>query len=188
MSVEEMPPAEPGAKGRSGCLRAAGISCLSVLVAIAAITVWTYFLVTQNPVYRHAYNQAVLVAECQLHLQDRSSGVDIGDALERYARRNGKYPSSLDDLYPDFLDNRDLLRCPADKGSKGASSYKYTRPAMDAPDDTPVVICRNHPVLRGQEPWMLTLYKNGRVIIRPGQVKPELKAPSTTSKMHRQPA
>jgi hypothetical protein len=197
MSVEEMPPAEPGAKGRSSCLRAAGISCISILVAIVAITVWIYFLVTRNPVYRHAYNQAILVAECQLQLQDRSTGVDIGDALERYARRNGRYPSSLEELYPNFLDNRALLYCPADKVATGASSYKYIRPALNAPGETPVVICRNHPVLADQEPWMLTLYKNGKVIIRPGQIKAQnagsdgkkIKSPSKPSpQTRRKPA
>jgi hypothetical protein len=55
---------------------------------------------------------------------------------------------------------------------------------MNAPGETPVVICRNHPVLADQEPWTLTLYKDGKVIIRPGKIKAQnagrakIKAPS----------
>jgi hypothetical protein len=68
-------------------------------------------------------------------------------ALRRYAERNGMYPAKLSDLYPDFLETRDILHCPADHSSPDSVSYKYTRPKMSDPPDKAVLSCARHTII-----------------------------------------
>jgi len=133
-----------------------------VIVGIA-VAFWIYRMMAKNPAIRQAYGQARFVAECQMHLQNPNSPDDIADALERYAKRNGKYPASLEELHPNFLANKAILHCPADPHPNNTVSYEYYPPAIHAPGTTIVVQCRRHRVFEDQPPLVLSLYKNGQV-------------------------
>ena len=90
----------------------------------------------------------------------------VGQALQRYETRYERYPDRLADLYPTFLTDKRLLRCPADHRKLDAAianSYTYVKPAPGAPGDTPVVMCRRHVVLEGAPPLTLILRKDGQV-------------------------
>ena len=164
--TDEGHPAGPAAPGaRPNCLRTVGITCLVSLVVGVAIVAWIAIMISKNPTFRQVYSGAYLAAECQKNLQhpDPHNTQDISGALERYARRNGKYPASLKELYPNFLENRRTLHCPADSRPVGVVSYEYTPPAMNAPPTTVVIRCGRHAIIRGQPPLVLLLYKDGRV-------------------------
>lgn len=143
---------------RSNCLRTAGITCLVLVVAGAALGLWFVNMMTKNPAVRQAYKGARLIADCQVNLEQ------IGGALERYSRRNEKYPSSLAELHPNFLENKAALHCPADRRPLEVISYDYDPPSPKDSPDTPVIECKRHVVVEGQPPWTLTLQKDGRVI------------------------
>lgn len=150
---------------RSDCLRTAGITCLVLVVVGAGIALWIAGMVYKNPTMKRVYNSAQFVAQCQMNLQhpNNAHGQSIGAALERYVRRNGEYPASLADLYPDFLEDRSVLHCPADERPEDVVSYEYIRPKVDDPGGTIVVRCKRHVVIEGQPPVVLMLDKDGRI-------------------------
>lgn len=150
----------------SNCLKTAGITCLVVLVIMIAVGAWIIHTMSRNETIRTAFSGARLVAECQTNLRDPAPGAhqDVSRAIDRYVRRHGKYPNSLDELYPTFLEDRTCLHCPADASDKDTISYEYTQPAMDAPGDTVIVECRRHVLVQGQPPLVLQLLKDGRVL------------------------
>ena len=145
---------------RSNCLRAVGVSCLVVVIAGIAMGFFFVNLLTKNPVFRRIYKEAQSIAQCQLNLQE------IGGALDRYSRRNGKYPATLEELYPNFLEKRSFLHCPADPRRINVISYKYTPPTIKSPPSTTVIECKRHVVLEGQPPWIVSLHKDGKVFQR----------------------
>lgn len=162
--TNETQPVEPTApRAKSNCAVAVGITCLVVLILGVLILLWIVRMLSTNPAFKQAYGGAKLMAECQLHLQNPNSKQDINDALERYRTRNGKYPAKLDELYPDFLEDKAVLHCPADPRPTDVVSYGYTQPAVDAPGTTVVVECRRHVIVHGQPPWVLMLRKDGQV-------------------------
>lgn len=156
---ENYGPAVPSnSSTRSGCVRAVGVSCLVILVVTVLIGLWLYLILARNPAFEGVFGRTRLAAECQINLEQIAGG------LERYSRRNGKYPESLDDLYPDFLEKRDVLHCPADKSPKDTVSYEYKRPAKAAPGDTVVIRCERHTIVEGEPPLILLLRKDGSVV------------------------
>ena len=147
------------ASTQSSCLRTTGITCLVAVVVGIAIIVWLVTMVTKYPALRHA-------AECQANLQnpDPDNQQDISGALERYARKKGKYPASLEELYPNFLENRKILHCPADKRPVRIVSYEYTPPAVKAPPSVVVIRCDRHVIISGRPPLVLLLHKDGKIV------------------------
>ena len=118
-------------------------------------------MLLKNPAFRVFFTEAQSIAQCQINLQE------IGGGLDRYARRNGKSPAKLSELYPSFLETKTVLHCPDDRRSKDTVSYDYIPPAMNAPPSTKVVECTRHIVVKGQPPWVISLYKDGHVTKQP---------------------
>ena len=147
----------PVTNNKSSCVKTAGITCLAALIAGIIVVIWSVNYVLRNPALSKAFSEAQLMAQCQIQLQE------IGGALERYSKRNEKYPAGLAELYPNFLEKRSVLHCPADRRAKDVVSYEYTPLAMDAPPATVVVECKHHIMIKDQPPWTISLYKNGRV-------------------------
>jgi hypothetical protein len=150
---------------RSSCLRTAGISCLVVFIA-GLVLMWLGVRWLLNSPMG---SQAKMSVDCRANL------LAIGGGLERYLQRNGKYPDKLADLYPNFLEDKDVLHCPADAAPAGKVSYDYVPPARNARPDTIVIICRRHILVKGQPPWIITLQKDGKV----NQYTPEIREPSS---------
>lgn len=157
-------PAEPAPpRTKSNCLAASGITCLVLLIISVLGFIWIARMVTKNPAANQFYNEAKLIAQCQLNLQDPGGAQDVYDALERYSTRYGKYPAKLADLYPTFLEDKSVLHCPADPRPKDVVSYDYTPPAPDAPGPTVMVECKRHVLMEGQPPLILKLRKDGQI-------------------------
>lgn len=125
-----------------------GITCLVIFVLMLGLWVWFAGMIARVPKLR---NYAV----CVEHVRE------VSGALDRYARRNGKYPDKLADLSPNFIESKDDLHCPADRRPDGVASYDYTPPPMNAPDSTQVIVCKRH-VIFGT-PAVLVLHKDGRM-------------------------
>ena len=149
---------------RSSCLKTAGITCLVVLILGTAVVLWGFKQLLKNPAFNKAFSAGRSMSQCQMNLQNPGSGQDISDALERYAKRNGRYPAGLAELYPNFLENKAVLHCPADSRPADTVSYDYRPPDVNAPPTTVVVECRRHTILEGQPPWVIFLRKDGKVL------------------------
>lgn len=134
-----------------GCLRVTGISCLVVFLIGLVGWIWLYNMVMKVPRFRD-------YRICVEHV------VQIGGALQRYSQRNGHFPDSLAQLYPDFLDRRVLLHCPADKRPVDVISYDYKRPDAKAPATTVVLTCRRHVLMDRQPPVVISLQKDGQLV------------------------
>lgn len=173
MSSEDRPTL-PAADSKSSCLRAVGISCLVLVVIGLAFGLWIGYAVSKNPMFRKVFTEAPLIQECQLHLQAPRSEQDVAGALERYVRKNDEYPASLEDLYPNFLEDKSVLHCPADPSPKDTVSYEYTRPDMDDPASTVVVECKHHVVVDGEPLWRMTLHKDGKFVRKMNESAAEL--------------
>jgi type II secretory pathway pseudopilin PulG len=139
-------------------VRAAGIGCLALIIVAFLSGLWIARLVTKNPVMHKVWSESQRIAQCQLQLQE------IGGALDRYNSRNGKYPASLDELYPVFLEKKETLHCPSAPGPKDTPSYEYTPPDANTPADAAVAVCNLHVIIEGQPPLTITLLKNGTVV------------------------
>ena len=164
MSNEVRPPETTAPRTKSNCLMAAGITCLVLVIVGVLVLLWIIRMVGTNPTFKQAFSGAKMVAECQFHLQNPNNPQNISAALERYRTRNGRYPDKLEDLCPDFLENRAILHCPADSRPTDVVSYEYTKPAPDAPGSTVVVECNRHILIEGQPPHVLSLTKDGRIL------------------------
>ena len=88
----------------------------------------------------------------------------IGQAINRYRELNsGKYPPSLQDLYPAYLADRRNLRCPADFSAASTNadgmSYLYFRP--DGSITATQIIVRDNPGNHQGLHGYAILYANG---------------------------
>ena len=155
MTNEDMPVPAPAPK-KSSCMRALAITLLIAVVVAVLVMFWVFKYLFKNEAFQKAFNQAQARQQCKANLEE------IGGALERYSRRNKAYPTSLDQLYPNFLENKAVLHCPADPNQ--GVSYDYYPPAMNAPGTTLVAECRRHVAFENQPPWKLQLFKDGKVI------------------------
>lgn len=159
----------------SSCARATGVSCLTLVVLIVIIALWFKAEFASLPSFQQ-------LRVCTENMQE------IGGALNRYSIRNQKYPEKLTDLYPDFLENKSILHCPADPSAQSTVSYEYTPPAaMDAPDSFIVLTCRRHILMKNVPViTIVRLTKGGE--ISPTQVKPsDLPQKTETLKQGKQP-
>ena len=155
-------PAElrPQPKSMPGCYRVGAISCAVVAVALVLAVVAMLLLMSRHSGFQKLMGKAQLIATCQEQLRM------VGQALNRYEIRNGEYPDRLSDLYPTFIAQKSLLKCPADDRDVDkaiADSYTYVKPAPNAPGNTPVVICNRHPLMPNSPPMTVVLQKDGKV-------------------------
>ncbi|MHB0999649.1 MAG: hypothetical protein ACYC27_10415 [Armatimonadota bacterium] len=125
----------------NSCLKAAGISCVVILVTTIIIGFWLYSAFKTNPVFKDVYKDANLMTECLQQIDQ------VEEAFYRYNQKNGKYPSELNELYPTFLENKNIIICPLVRKSNGDTSYEYKAPDKNATGSTVVMICNRHRVL-----------------------------------------
>ncbi|MDI6826875.1 MAG: hypothetical protein QME62_00150 [Armatimonadota bacterium] len=157
MSDQEYPYTPPKPESKLSCLKIGAISCLVLVLVIIIGSYWLYRVIASNPAFKKGFEEVKAMATCTAQLQE------IYRALERYNQKNGRYPSSLGELYPDYLENRKILFCPSDKSPSGQSSYVYYPPSPNAPSDTIILECRHHIIIEGQPPQVIKLRKDGRM-------------------------
>jgi len=143
---------------RSSCFRTIGITFLVLFV----LGIPALFLIARV---------AFQIPNVRLYVTCTQHAQTISFALDRYATKNGKYPQKLDELYPDYIEDKSILLCPLDKHPDGGSSYTYTRPSLDAPGDTIILTCKRHIIFPGQPPMLVAVTKDGQVL-KPTAVLP----------------
>ncbi len=97
-----------------------GFTLVELLVVVAIIGLLFGFLTSGVQVARRKASQA----KCANNLRQ------IGIALQLYAGDHGeRFPASLDDLYPSYIDNLETFVCPASgqaaPASASAGGYSY---------------------------------------------------------------
>ncbi|MFA6356871.1 MAG: hypothetical protein WCY23_07170 [Candidatus Omnitrophota bacterium] len=108
------------------------VSLISIIVLIVAFVIFTpAFIDTKEAKY---------VVGCASNVK-----ILLSD-IERYkSYNNGRYPESLGDLYPKYVEDERLLRCfETREGSSLKPPYVYIKPATAASPDTIVLIDNNH--------------------------------------------
>ncbi len=114
--------------GGSGCLKALGVTCLTLLV-LGIIAVLALF-----PTVRGVFQTAQGAA------QARQDGETIRQAILAYHQKNGAYPPTLISLVTDGeSDGRDFHSDLDADPSPAHVSWDYTPPAESAPGDTPLL-------------------------------------------------
>ena len=148
--------------------RMAGWKLALIICSILVIGALVLAAVLMAALFKHAafsdmMGQYRVMMECEAQIEQ------IGAALRRYEVGHEEYPSKIEDLYPDYLASRSLLRCPADPrdADSGPSSYAYTRPKRGASDETAVLVCGRHRVSNSLPPTIIRLMKNGKVVHTP---------------------
>jgi hypothetical protein len=116
-------------------------------------------ITVRNPAFHGLVQEAQKIAQCEIQLQQ------IGEALRRYEVSNDHYPRTLEELYPEYLSSRSVLRCPSDSRDPktGPSSYTYRQVSPNAPKDTVLCTCSRHQVFRDQPAAEIRLLKSGDV-------------------------
>lgn len=133
--------------------RPAIVGCLVVIVLLLAGMMLVLFSFYRSPYYRG-------LAQCRVQIKQ------VGDALNRYAIKNDRYPVSLSDLVPSYLPAK-ALHCPSDDSSSENVSYDYARVRIEAPDSVILLTCEHH-VLKSRFPGTILHYlKSGEVIVSP---------------------
>ena len=79
------------------------------------------------------------VAACQQNLEELSG------ALDRAYSDKGHLPTSLESVYPTYLQSRSNLRCPLDERKGKGTTYRYDPAAGWGGGDRIVVWCQMHP-------------------------------------------
>lgn len=100
MSDQEYPYTPPKPESKLSCLKIGAISCLVLVVVIIVGSYWLYRVIASNPAFKKGLEEVKAMATCTAQLQE------IYRAMERYNQKNGRYPSSLGELYPDYLENK----------------------------------------------------------------------------------
>jgi type II secretory pathway pseudopilin PulG len=114
--------------GNSGCLKAFGITCLTLLVLgiIGAVVLFS----TLRGVFQTAKQT----------IPARQDGQTIRQAIVAYHTKNGQYPPTLLSLVTDGeSDGRDFHSDLDPNPSPAHISWQYTRPAPNAPGVTPIL-------------------------------------------------
>ena len=118
----------------------------------------------RNPSVFNTMRDVKEVRDCKKNL------TSIHESLKRYRQMNDKYPAKLVDLWPNYLESKEILHCPLDPNS-GEISYEYNPPSADAPPQTIVITCRWHMFTEKKSPIILRLLKDGT--IKSKQVPPD---------------
>ncbi len=129
---------QPPKSNSGGCWKAFGITCGVLVIAVIILIAIAVNAVKKG--LAHPDKSTILGASIEV-ANGTKNGVEIVKALQRYHTHTGKYPNSLKDLVPDYLPDGKILHSDVDGDSSdiGHISYKYTKPAPDAPGDTPVL-------------------------------------------------
>lgn len=167
----DIPPVDrqPVKRSRS-CWAIGGITCLTLLIITIALIYFLYVKFSKTPVFKNAYSNATQMSECIPHLGE------ISGALDRYKQKKGAYPAGLNDLYPDFLEDKSNLHCPSDASPTDTVSYTYERPDSKTQSEDRVVICSRHSLMNVGV--LLVIQKNGKIAqytIPPGKSSKPIK-------------
>lgn len=65
----------------------------------------------------------------------------IGEAIDRFKIKTGKYPNTLCDLKKDYLPSDIVINCPANKKDKSNLPYEYKKPRGNSPGDFHLIKC-----------------------------------------------
>lgn len=113
-----------------GCL---AVGVLGMLAAMLTLAIYSRHGKVPEPL-----NNIVRLQECT------RSMASLSGAMARYHNKNGEYPASLGQLYPDFLKSPAVLSCPMAVPNASGSEYEYTRPPAAAPGTFVAIRCRRH--------------------------------------------
>lgn len=85
-----------------------------------------------------------LATECKANL------TAIGEALGRYAEDNeGRYPDSLAELTPDYVERPAVLHCPLKEGGSPGAGYLFPAAGTRDPPEETILLCDDEPRHRG---------------------------------------
>lgn len=130
------------------------LGCLIILVGVM-IVLGVYLVRLFNSERFHALDQQRrLIRQCRLERL-----MPLYRAIQRYELRNGRAPDRLENLVPRYLENVDLLHCPADPDPKRRISYRYVPPGANSPAETIILSCPYHRV--GENPVLLQITRKG---------------------------
>lgn len=122
---------------------------IELLVVIAIIGILTYAV---QPALMAANEHARLTV-CRARL------MELSFALRLYMSDWDAAPMTLDSLHAlGYIDNDMVLEC-----AYAHAPFDYQRPDPDAPKDTVIASCPNHPHARGRS--AAVLYLSGKVVL-----------------------
>jgi prepilin-type processing-associated H-X9-DG protein len=114
-------------------LKGQGIAIAGLVIACSAVFMVPIMAGMTLPALARAREEA-RKANCKENL------AQIGKAMCAFNENNGKFPSSLEVLYPDYLNTFKIFRCPSTEDEPPKHfSYEYRQPAANASADTPVL-------------------------------------------------
>jgi hypothetical protein len=124
----------PQKSGGSGCLKAAGITCL-VLVVLGVIGA----IVAINAVKNAASNPHSIFGQVGAAISAAKGGAEIQQAIVKYHTNNGKYPDKLGQLVPQYLPLATLHSDTDADPNPAHVSWTYKKPSEGAPPKTPIL-------------------------------------------------
>jgi len=117
----------PPARGGGSCWKWGGIACLGCgcagIIGVAILLAVT----ASRPEVRKAYSRIWSTAQEAGETVQRMQ--QVGEAINKYAQDNGRYPGRLSDLTPRYV-AAEMLKATADPGAK---SFVYHKPPANAP-------------------------------------------------------
>ncbi|NLC56345.1 MAG: hypothetical protein GX774_05865 [Armatimonadetes bacterium] len=122
-----------------------------LLVALLSISYFAVMMATEGGASFMA--QAQRLKEC-----GHQRMLPLAAAAERYRRGEGKYPERIEDVFPVYLAEEQMLYCPLDTAGPDAkrSSFTYQPPEPDKPN-VPLLECPHH------DPLVLLVRPQGRM-------------------------
>jgi len=151
-------PPPPAKSNSGGCLKAAGLTC-GVLFLLGLVGVFVLVRSVKNAVEHPA--KGGLFATTMAIGKATADGVQIQHAVVEYHAQKHKYPQTLTALVSEgLIDGKKLHNDLDENASPGHVTWQYTRPAEDAPGETPILtVPYKMTVFGGQPP------QRGSVII-----------------------
>lgn len=145
-----------------GCFRTVGITFVVLAALAIPVLFWLSHMVMKVPRLRN-------FALCTIQVEE------IGGALNRYAKMYDRYPDTIDELYPRFIENKSVLHCPSDSSKTDKTSYQYAKPSLDAPADKIMVTCTRHTPFEKGTHVLVGVRKDGTKVILPIPAKSDEK-------------
>jgi hypothetical protein len=149
------PYAPPPRRGISGW-QIAGIGCLGLFLLAAVggiLLVRTVKEKISHPSKNDVVGVAILAGQASI------DGTHLRQAIVSYHQQHGHYPNTLEDMVQDgTVDGKLLHNALDDNPSPGHVSWRYTRPAENAPGSTPIL----------SEPYQITVggsTQPGKIVI-----------------------
>ncbi len=138
------------------CFRIVGISCAIILLILSVMIFLVYRTFKKNP----------SVSNLSVCIQNMAQ---LNGAINRYVEKKGDYPAQLNDIYPNFLDKKECMHCPADTSTSKETNYEYAKPEKNSKPETVIIKCKRHKLMKS-DVWLF-LQKNGKIkqyILQPG--------------------